>query len=533
MFIDLLSQPDGSRFSADVCIAGAGPAGITLALELARRGITSVLLESGGMQYEESVQSLYDGKVTGHANTDVSYSRLRQFGGTSGHWTGMCAPLEAIDFEARDGVPHSGWPITRAALDPFYERAQPYLDLGPYKYSLDEWGVELNGSPLPLDPAQVVPSVYQMSAPTRFAEKYAGNVEADENITCILHASVTDIVLADGTSRVDRVTIATLDGQTAGVTAKAYVLACGGIENPRVLLNAASQRQSGLGNENDLVGRFFMDHLNTTTGNLVLSDDETDMGFYDQATETAQLLIGMTLPAQVKRTEKLLNNAAFMSISWESQAHNDDFRDHAWLAFSTLAKSLSRGQAPERLTERLCTVAEAPGSVLTGLARHIQRQFSGSGRISAITFKQDAEQAPDPDSRVTLNDDVDALGLRRIDLDWRVSEQDMLSLRRTHELIGRAFGSAGLGRVQLGIENPPSLDNVYTGYHHMGTTRMHDDPRQGVVDANCRVHSVDNLFVAGSSVFTTGGMANPTLTITALAIRLADHLADDALMQLA
>ncbi len=109
----------------------------------------------------------------------------------------------------------------------------------------------------------------------------------------------------------------------------------------------------------------------------------------------------------------------------------------------------------------------------------------------------------------------------------------MLSLRRTHELIGRAFGSAGLGRVQLGIENPPSLDNVYTGYHHMGTTRMHDDPRQGVVDANCRVHSVDNLFVAGSSVFTTGGMANPTLTITALAIRLADHLADDALMQLA
>jgi choline dehydrogenase-like flavoprotein len=171
--------------------------------------------------------------------------------------------------------------------------------------------------------------------------------------------------------------------------------------------------------------------------------------------------------------------------------------------------------------------------VLTGLARHIQRQFSGSGRISAITFKQDAEQAPDPDSRVTLNDDVDALGLRRIDLDWRVSEQDMLSLRRTHELIGRAFGSAGLGRVQLGIENPPSLDNVYTGYHHMGTTRMHDDPRQGVVDANCRVHSVDNLFVAGSSVFTTGGMANPTLTITALAIRLADHLADDALMQLA
>lgn len=374
--------------------------------------------------------------------------------------------------------------------------------------------------------------IEKMSAPTRFAEKYAGDVEASGEVTCLLHASATDLTLEDGTSRIETLKASTLEGNTATITAKAYVLACGGIENPRILLNASHQRAVGLGNEHDLVGRYFMDHLNTTASRLVLSDAETDMSFYEQTTETARLLVGLKLPEQVMRDEKLLNNAVFMAITWESRAHNDDFRDHAWLAFSTLTKSFARGQAPERLAERVCTVAESPGSVITGVSRHLQRRIFGSGRISSIAFGQDAEQAPDPDSRVMLNNEIDALGQRRVTLDWRVSDADMLSLRRTHELIGRAFGSAGLGRVQLGIEEPPSLDEVFTSYHHMGTTRMHENPRQGVVDANCWVHSVDNLFMAGSSVFTTGGTANPTLTLTALAIRLADHLADEALMQL-
>lgn len=385
---------------------------------------------------------------------------------------------------------------------------------------------------MPLDPNQVQSSVYQLSPPTRFAEKYADDVKASKEITCLLHASATDLILEEGTSRIEAITVSTLEGNKATITAKAYVLACGGIENPRILLNANRQRATGLGNERDLVGRYFMDHLNVTASQLALADDQTDMSFYEQTTETAQLRIGLKLPDHVKRREKLLNNAAFMDITWESKAHNDDFRDHAWLAFSTLSKSFAGGQAPERVAERLCTVAEAPGSVITGVSRHLLRKVFGSGRISSIAFRQDAEQAPDPDSRVTLNDEIDALGLRRITLDWRVSDSDMLSLRRTHELIGKAFGSAGLGRVQLGIDVPPNLDDVFTGYHHIGTTRMHDDPRQGVVDANCRVHSVDNLFIAGSSVFTTGGTANPTLTLTALAIRLADHLADEALMQL-
>lgn len=524
MIIDLRSVADSDSLNADICIVGAGAAGITMALELERQGIDVILLESGGLRYDEDTQALYEGTLAGLQNTDLTYSRLRQFGGTTGQWTGLCAPLDPIDFEARPATGNIAWPTSRAQLDPFYARAHPYLELGEYSYSADEWDSTLYGEPLAVPQELLEHAVYQQSPPTRFAEVYNDAIDQAENVRCLLHANVTDIVLDDTGNAVGHLEVKTLEGQTFQVSAKRFVLACGGIENPRLLLNARSQRAAGLGNENDLVGRYFMDHLNIETSRIAMADVRRDLDYYAQATDTSDLVIGLKVAEDMMRREDLLNNTAFLQVVWKDQARNDDFRDHAWLSFSALAKTFARGERPDRFAERACNVLEAPGSVVTGVSRHIQRRLSVGGEIDYIALRQDAEHAPDRNSRVTLNDDIDALGLQRATLDWRVSQSDLESLRRSHEIIGQALGQAGIGRLQLGLIDTSDTSSVFTGYHHMGTTRMHESASRGVVDANCRVHSIANLYMAGSSVFTTGGTANPTLTITALAVRLSDHL---------
>ncbi|QBK29532.1 FAD-dependent oxidoreductase [Roseitalea porphyridii] len=526
MIVDLQSIATAEKFEAEVCIVGAGAAGIPLALELAAKGVGVVLLEGGAVGYDNATQALYEGTLAGHDNTDLVYSRLRQFGGTTQHWTGMCAPLDEIDFEARACNGNIEWPFARSALDAFYARAHDYLELGEYRYSTEQWEGLLAGDPLPLPGALLDHGFYQQSPPTRFADAYLGDIEKARTIRCLINANVTDIVLGESGDMVDHVTVGALSGTTATVKAKKFVLACGGIENARLLLNADSQRPAGLGNENDLVGRHFMDHLHIEASQIALSDSRRDLGYYRQVTDTSSLLIGLKVQAALMRRQNLLNNTAFFTIVWKDQAQNDDFRDHAWLSFSALAKTFARGEVPDRFAERVCNVAESPGSVITGLSRHIRRRISEGGEIDDVLLWQDAEQAPNPDSRVLLNADRDALGLRRTTLDWRILPADLESLRRTHEIIGRAFGEAGLGRLRIGLPEDGDLSGIYTAYHHMGTTRMHTDPRRGVVDGDGRMHTVPNLYIAGSSVFPTGGAANPTLTIVALAIRMADHLAE-------
>ena len=525
MIIDLRDYSSHEPVAASVCVAGAGPAGIALALELAGKGIDVVLLESGGHGYESDTQALYEGDVVGDANTDVASSRLREFGGTSGHWTGLCAPLDPIDFEARPGVPHSGWPISRTDLDPYYAKAQPYLQLGPFDYTFADWKARLDEPALPLDPAMVGDAVYQQSPPTRFAETYWDPIEENPHIRCFLHANLIDIALKD--DAVDHCEFSTLEGGTLRVRAETYVIACGGIENARILLNCDKQRAGGIGNENDLVGRYFMDHLNCEVGTVLFADETIDLSLYNEVVEAdgTAMQVGLKLPFDIMRREQLLNNTAFLVPQYENTTFSNDFRGHGWVSFSAIVKAFAHGQKPDRFAENYCNAVEDADTIAVGIYRHVMRPFAAKGPALAAKLRQDAEQSPNPASRVYLVEDTDPFGWRRIALDWRIAPSDLLSLRRTHELIGAAIGAAGLGRVNVGITEPPDLDVVYTGYHHIGTTRMSDAPKTGVVDRNCRVHSVKNLYMAGSSVFTTAGTANPTLTIVALAARLADHLA--------
>lgn len=526
MILDLRAGDAPSSFEGDVCVVGTGPAGITLALELARKGRDVLLVEGGGAKFESDSQDLYRGDIVGHKNIDVANSRLRQFGGTSGHWTGFCAPLDKVDFEPRPGRAHFGWPIRRADLDPFYARAQSYLDLGPYRYDWASWKSEIPFPALPLDPARVYTDVFQQSPPTRFAEKYLGAISGEPRIRCVFHANLVDVTL-DGAGRaVASATVSTLEGKTATVKAKTFVLACGGVENARLLLNFRKQRPAGLGNESGLVGRFYNDHMTIETS-LVLLNESVDASLYSdfQTFGGATMSIGLKLDPGLVVREGLNNNSAFLVAQHENDLYSNDFRNHGWIAFSTMVKAFSRGQMPDQLSARYCDVVDDLPKIATGVYRHAMRRIAPPDAARAFKIRQDAEQSPNPDSRVALIEAKDRFGMNRISLDWKVTSKDLLMLRRTHEIIGQAIGAAGLGRLQLGISDPPDPSIAYSGYHHMGTTRMHADPAKGVVDADCRLHSVQNLYVAGSSVFTTGGAANPTLTICALSIRLAEHLA--------
>ncbi|WP_020178893.1 GMC family oxidoreductase [Methylopila sp. M107] len=530
MITDLETQADKADIVGDICIVGTGPAGLTIALELAAKGRSVILLEAGGEAYEAESQALYEGKVVSSGHIDIADSRLRQFGGTSGHWTGVCVPMDPIDFEPRAGSTGHGWPIRRSDLDPFYVRAQSYLDAGPFRYGWTDWRSIGPHGELPLDPARVKVAIHQQSPPTRYAEKYLETARAERRIDCRLHANVVDIMLASGSDRVESLKVSTLAGAVRTVRAKTFVIACGAVENARLLLNARRQRPAGIGNERGLVGRYFNDHMTISASRIVFNESvDSDLYRLSQFVHGAQLHVGLALTPDVIRKEGLNNTHSFLKPTYADAIYSDDFRNYGWVSFSAMVQAFSRGSLPDRFAERYCDVVDDVGGVATGIYRHVRRKVQPPARARAFILRQDAEQAPNPDSRVTLGESVDRFGMNTATLDWRIASDDLLKLRRMHEIIGTAIGAAGLGRMQIGIpQQDPDPAIAYSGYHHMGTTRMHAEPALGVVDADCRVHTVKNLYMAGSSVFTTGGCANPTLTIVALAIRLAEHLAAKA-----
>lgn len=487
MFLDARGVSDGSVLHADVCVIGAGAAGITIARELTGRNLQVLVLESGGLAVEQATQDLAAGEVAGHAYPPLDSARLRVFGGTTAHWNGWCRPLDSVDFERRPGIPHSGWPIGLDELEAYYVRAQPVCQLGPFDYRGEQWARTTGAPLLKLGTETFETSVFQFSPPTRFGEVYRQELAAAPNVRVLLHANVTLIAAAENGRSVERLEVATLTGRRFHVRARRYVLACGGIENARLLL------VSRIGGAT--VGRFFAEHPHSPVGLAVLPVQTAP--FYDGevSSGSTRLRAALATTPQLARTRTLLRaSITFDPVETDPYIDHDDEREQELAAFGR-------------------DVASVAGSL-----------EDGPFRVYALYMR--TEQAPNPESRVTLADQRDALGLRRARLEWRLSDLDRRSTERVVALLADTAGRLGIGRV---FSRPASeggfWQRVGGGFHHMGTTRMGSEPRTAVVDRDCRVHGVENLFVAGSSVFVISGYANPTLTIVALALRLADRLA--------
>jgi choline dehydrogenase-like flavoprotein len=504
--------PRGEAIRADVCIVGAGGAGITIARELANTKHSVVLLESGAIEFDQATEDLYQGTVSG-LPYDLTKSRLRFFGGSTNHWAGQSRPLDRADFESRDWVPNSGWPFARTALDRYYPKAHKMCDLGPFRYDAQFW-TERNPKVQPLLETDTVRTdIFQIGPGTLFGTKYKKDVVRPRNIRVILEANVVNVRI-DG-ARAAGVDVKTLGGNDFTVDAPVIVIASGGIENARILLASRTQRPAGLGNDHDLVGRYFMDHSLLIVGKLILSDRAPDpaLYFFEGLPFTD---CGFGAGPGFLRARHVLGMLALTPSAAKAA------RIPAWSA-QLFPPPSTPAPSPVPEDDIRSLIGDVEGRSGKARAPKEVTYYGGEKRRATDTFelRVGMEPTPSPDSRVTLTADVDPLGVPRLDLRWAYNETDWDSIERGVEVLGREIGRLGLGRIQRGDARTAYRE---WGNHHMGTTRMHRDPTLGVVDQHQQVHGIEGLYVAGSSVFPTVGFTNPTLNIVALSLRLADRL---------
>lgn len=513
MFLDLHEVPEGDTLAADICVVGAGAAGITLALELEGAGFDVLVLESGGFEFDGDVQDLYGGETVNPAFAPLDVTRLRYFGGSTNHWNGRSMPLTATDFEARPWIPDSGWPFDLDHLRPYYERAQPILELPPYAYRAEDW-TGADWPALPLESDVITTEIVHRSPPTRMGEVYRNSLEQARDVRVCLHANAIGFELDDDVRSVRALDVASLDGRRRRVTANRFVLAMGGIEIPRLLLQPRPDLRGGLGNEHGLVGRYFSDHVNCPAiGRILFTDPQPGLAhFRPWSRDGFQRALGLSAETQAR--EELLN-ADFSLYEYDPRTDSAGVR-----SFQSITGDVRARRWPDGLLGHLGRVIGDIGDVTSYTYDHLR----GTGaRIADLHYS--SELPPHADSRIELTSERDALGLQRVRLDWKIPEQFYSSFARPRELLAQEIGRQELGRVQFDEERLADLASHYhNSHHHMGTTRMHDDPKLGVVDRDARMHVIANLYVASSSVFPAYGHANPTLTIVALAIRLADHL---------
>lgn len=528
MFRDARQLSAGASLETDLCIVGAGAAGITLAWSLRDAGFRVLLLESGGLELEDATQELYKGENRGAHEFDLDVLRLRFFGGTTNHWVGWCRPFEPEDFKPADPSDLRTWPLSRADLDPYYRVAQTLCQLGPYNYDdLSPWLKASGLTALELDPRKLKTALFQVSPPTRFGTTYRGALEQAENVTVYLHSNVLEVRTDDTAKRAVGVRARSLEGPTFEVSARIVVLATGGLENARLLLLSDEVQKVGLGNGHDVVGRYFMDHpWLTGAAFAAFAKPLPDLRLY--LDETAAL--GTSIFGALTQGDYEPGIGGFRVLLRPMHRVVEGLS-----SLRAIVGAIEGFHAPpEGFWYHLSRVLADYDAVIDATYKNVFNTRTGpfnlpdpnSGPVVGAYLDINVEQFPNPASRVTLSDERDALGQRRLVLDWRPGAAEKQTIQRGLELVANEFGKLGLGRVH--ISSMPDGDRwpatLWGSRHLMGTTRMSDDPRTGVVDATCRVHGMDNLYVAGSSVFPSSSYANPTLTIVALALRLSDEL---------
>jgi choline dehydrogenase-like flavoprotein len=531
VLIDIGELPAGTAIAADVCIVGAGPAGLTLGRELRGSGLRVVILESGGPPRGD--KRLGDIRVP--LSEDSAFSPPPHvppsFGGAANEWvvrlpwmrSGVrVVPLSPIDLEERPWIPHSGWPITWDELRRYYLRANAHLGLAGWGYEPEEWDDERR--PTVPFPEGFTTAMERFANADFFTRDVYDEMKQSGDLTVFLNAPVGHIG-----RRGDSVDVLEIDSDHARpvtVTGRVVVLACGGLRNAQILFNADEGR--GIGNAHGVLGRYYMDHLRVASGSICPSSPTLfrRLGVYDLVGSERGFRSAKIVPtAAALEAHGLLHSAArFLP--------NVDDRIRTLLRRDGATGSLSDLRTSERL-KLLTTVARSAAEMSVQQRRFPPRVDAGWSRLStsdhvwsSLAVEHQIEQAPDARNRVVPSDRVDRFGRRQVRLEWGWTDADLASLETTLTLFARAVDDVGLGRFERHPweEDGPIVTTPDGAFHPTGATRMSATPRAGVVDADSRVHGTSNLFVLGSSVFPTGGYANPVLTVIALAVRLGDLL---------
>lgn len=527
MLIDARQVEDGAALSADLVVVGAGPAGIALVDRLRSADLSICLIDGGGFLPDLRTQRLCRGESIGAPYFQLDACRFREFGGAGNRWGGWCRPLDPIDLDRRDWLPWSGWPIDRAELESYYADAAELLQLPTPYFEAATWPARMP-PPFDMSGTEFENAIAQFSPATDFGVRYRDRMVHARRVTTLLHANVSELLLDPDGGRIESVEVRTLNGRLFRVQGRAIVLATGGIENARLLLVSRGVRPAGIGNEHDVVGRYFMEHLHAPAGHLMTVQSPVNRDFYRNATYDGRHVRGLLTPTAdaLTRHERLNCSIAIDAASYSGetgsqlvqspQAFRTAFLQLEHILHHDAAVRVKHGA---RLVWNAGQTIETWRSARTARTRDPATDMEGRQLLSLYVR---AEQAPNPSSRVSLSSRKDALGVPQPRLDWRLHDVDTGSIIAWLAELDAHVQHRSVGHVIMpgnGWE-----DRIIGGGHHMGTTRMSGDSRTGVVDAHCRVHSVENLYIAGSSVFATAGWANPTFTIVALALRLADEL---------
>lgn len=484
MIIDLLENPAAPRhLQADVFIAGAGPAGITLALELARLrpDWLVVLAEAGGS--EEPTRSERD--IYSLALGEKSYSvldicRRRKLGGTSAHWGGWSKPPDAADFMDNPRWELPAWPFAADELAPYLPAACEWCEIGSADFDVSAVRGTSGDHLLSLgEDSRLAEHLFRFSPPTRFGVRYREELEQQGNLKCLLHANLSSLEHTGDRTRVAE--IGPLGGAVTRVESREFVLAMGGIETTRHLLNLRGDDPAdGEGVHSPHLGRHFADHFGFSPGLLLAP---ADLQYSRFSHESGAAMPVLTF-AERELVEAGHNNSAI--YLWAESAEDSLLRQYGGLPAMGFK----------------------------------------AGDYWHYHVKVIVEPRPNYASALSLSDDRDALGLRRAKLDWHIHEEDFASAYQLVSTLGRELSTAGLGRLQISQPNTHEMRAQVTGgCHHMGTTRMASSSRDGVTDPQLRVYGRENLYVASSAVIPRYGYSNPTLTTVALCVRLAHHLA--------
>jgi choline dehydrogenase-like flavoprotein len=523
MIKDFREFDDGVCITADVCIVGAGAAGITFAKEFLGSHFKVLVLESGGLDQEVASQKLNESEVVGLPHVGVEKGRFRAFGGSTIAWGGQTLRLRALDFTKRSWVPNSGWPITLQDIEPYYDRAERVLQLGP-NLSYEDLCARAGINPLVFDSAKLNVECSRWSPWPNFGTTYRKELREAQNISVVLHANVTQITTNQTARTVEGLEIRCLAGKRGTAKARFYIMCCGGIETARLLLASDRTEQHGVGNKYDLVGRYFQDHVHIWYDDIVAKNRKQLQNSYESFFIRGRKYAPLIALGERLQAEKQLLRMHGTVIFWMEP-------DSSVASLKTLFRA-ARGRTLPPFNEIRHLLGNAladPGELLGIMYRYCIQKRAGTPKRGRVYLAALSEMAPDPNSRVTLSEARDQLGMRRCRIDWRPGELERRTASEYIRTIASEFSRLGVGSYDLKqaavLDDEMSWVQMATdNSHHMGTTRMHESDKFGVVDSNCRVHGIDNLYIGSSAVFPSSGSAYPTLTILALCIRVADRV---------
>jgi choline dehydrogenase-like flavoprotein len=506
--------------STDLCIIGSGAAGMTIAREFINSPHQVIVLEAGGATIDSRYQDPYRSEVVGLRHNGIHIGRVRALGGTTTLWAGQCLPLFDIDFQKRDWVEHSGWPISRSDLAPFYPRAHDVMQLASVSHDIANWPESVPKPPEYL-PGEIDTYYSTFSPMPNFARAHGAAIRAAENIQVLTDANVMSIESTPDASAAHEVKVRSLDGKRLTVRARIFIVCCGGIETARLLLASNSVEPAGIGNSRDVVGRYFQDHPGVIFPVRPTNPHQFSRWFDSFRLSDIRHCIKLAASESLQRSEKILHAGGEVFYP----AQEDDPIDAAKLVVSSIRNARLRPQVPRALLR----IAKRPDRVMRAVyRRYVKKQVASVG-TSQPFFGISVEQQANPHSRVTLSNSRDSLGMPRTVLDWKPTELEARSISVLAGAIAKQWKRLGVAKMDVdSVPIQGREKGLHGGFtdasHHMGTTRMGTDLSTSVVDPRCRVHGYSNLYIAGSAVFPTGGFSNPTLTLMALALRAADEI---------